>query len=74
MSNNIFKGLPSKAYTDKNFWAKESKNIFEKNWVFVGFKHELKNKGDVLPINVAEQPILLIKESENKICVQLTKK
>ena len=53
MSNNIFKGLPSKAYTDKNFWAKESKNIFEKNWVFVGFKHELKNKGDVLPINVA---------------------
>jgi len=67
MPNNIFRGLPSKAYTDKSFWAKENKNVFSKNWVFVGFAHELKNVGDVLPINVADQPVLLIKESKDKI-------
>ena len=67
MPDSIFRGLPSKAYTDKSFWAKENKNVFSKNWVFVGFAHELKNVGDVLPINVADQPVLLIKESKDKI-------
>ena len=67
MPSNILRGLSPKAYTDKNFWTKENKTIFTKNWVFVGFAHELKNEGDVLPINVADQPILLIKESKNKI-------
>ena len=37
MPDSIFRGLPSKAYTDKSFWAKENKNVFSKNWVFVGF-------------------------------------
>ena len=60
MPDGIFRGLPSKAYTDKSFWAKENKNVFSKNWVFVGFAHELKNVGDVLPINVADQPVLLL--------------
>ena len=67
MPDSIFRGLPSKAYTDKSFWAKENKNVFSKNWVFVGFAHELKNVGDVIPINVADQHVLLIKESKDKI-------
>ena len=38
----------------------EGKTIFSDSWVFVGYKHELKNIGDVIPITIAEQPILLV--------------
>jgi len=63
----IQKGLSSKAYTDQNFWKTESSTIFQNNWVFVGFAHELKKSGDVLPITVAEEPIVLIKDKNENI-------
>ncbi len=67
MANKIFNGLPSKAYTEKKYWEKECKSVFVNNWVFVGFAHELKNNGDVIPITVAEQPILIVKNSKGDI-------
>ena len=67
MANKIFNGLPSKAYTEKKYWEKECKSVFVNNWVFVGFAHELKNIGDVIPITVAEQPILIVKNSKGDI-------
>ena len=67
MANKILRGLPSKAYTDKDFWNKECNTVFVNNWVFAGFAHELKNIGDVIPITVAEMPILLIKKNDEKI-------
>ena len=67
MANKILKGLPSKAYTQNEFWEQECKSVFANNWVFVGFAHELKNIGDVIPITVAEQPILILKNTKEKI-------
>ena len=67
MANKIFKGLPSKAYTEKGFWKKECNTVFVDSWVFVGFAHELKNIGDVIPITVAKQPIILVKKSKDEI-------
>ena len=67
MANKIFNGLPAEAYTDRNFWDKERNTVFTNNWVFVGFAHELRNIGDVIPISVAEIPILLIKNTYEKI-------
>ena len=67
MANKIFKGLKSEAYTDKVFWDKEVGTIFSNSWVFVGFAHELKNVGDAIPITVANKPLLLLKNTKNKI-------
>ena len=67
MVNKIFNGLPSDAYTDKKLWDKERNTVFTNNWVFVGFAHELRNIGDVIPITVAEIPILLVKNTKEKI-------
>ena len=63
----IFKGLPSEAYTDNDFWIKEGKTVFSDNWMFVGFVHELNSVGDAITLTVANQPILILKNSENKI-------
>ena len=63
----IKKGLSSSAYVDKKFWEKECQTIFKNSWVFVGFKHEINNPGDVNPITVAKQPILLVNNNEGNI-------
>ena len=65
--NTIYPGLISSAYTSNEFWLEETKTIFADSWVFVGYKHELNNIGDVLPIKVADQPILLVKNTKKEI-------
>ena len=60
-------GLPSLAYTDSEFWQMECETVLANNWVFVGFAHELTECGDVLPISVAEKPILLVKNTNGNI-------
>ena len=65
-SNTIF-GLPSKSYTDNEFWEKECNTVLSNGWLFVGFVHELTKPGDVLPIFIAGKPILIVKNENNKI-------
>ena len=47
--NTIF-GLPAKTYTDEEFWKKECETVLSNGWLFVGFAHELKKSGDVIPL------------------------
>tara|TARA_B100000929_G_scaffold89474_1_gene70040 strand:- start:4387 stop:5502 length:1116 start_codon:yes stop_codon:yes gene_type:complete len=63
----IANGLPSVAYTDEKFLALESDTVFAKNWAFVGFVHELVKPGDVLPIELAGKPLLLVKNIKGEI-------
>ncbi len=60
-------GLPAVAYNDSDFWEIEGQTIFTQNWVFVGFAHSLEKPGDALPVTIADQPIVLIKNSNNEI-------
>ena len=64
---NTIYGLPAKSYTDQEFWEKECNTVLADGWLFVGFVHEFKKAGDVLPIFIAGKPILLIKNNNNKI-------
>ena len=60
-------GLPAKSYTDQQFWEVECNTVLADGWLFVGFVHEFSKSGDVIPISIANKPILLIKNNENKI-------
>ena len=64
--NTIF-GLPAKSYTDQEFWEKECNTALSDGWLFVGFVHEFKRPGDVIPIFIAGKPILLTKNNKNPI-------
>ena len=64
--NTIF-GLPAKSYTDNEFWEKECNTVLSDGWLFVGFTHEFSKSGDVLPLFIAGNPILLVKNQINKI-------
>ncbi|GIT35652.1 MAG: hypothetical protein Ct9H300mP5_1210 [Candidatus Pelagibacterales bacterium] len=48
-TNTIF-GLPSKSYTDNEFWEKECNTALSDGWLFVAFVHEFSKVGDVVPI------------------------
>ena len=64
--NTIF-GLPAKSYTDHEFWKNECDTVLSDDWLFVGFVHELKNSGDVIPLSIAGKPIFLVKNVNNEI-------
>ena len=65
-TNTIF-GLPAKTYTDHEFWKKECNTVLANGWLFVGFVHELLKAGDVIPIFIANKPILLVKNNGSEI-------
>ena len=64
--NTIF-GLPAKTYTDHEFWKKECNTVLANGWLFVGFVHEFLKAGDVIPMFIANKPILLVKNNNNEI-------
>ena len=59
--------LPNAAYTDSAFFKLEQHSLFKKTWVFAAFAHKLHDIGDLLPVEVAGQPILLAKSDETTI-------
>ena len=60
-------GLPGVAYTSDEFRQLENSQIFSKKWVFVGFAHQIPKAGDALPVDVASQSILLIRNKDDEI-------
>ena len=64
---NVKHGLPSKVYTEDEFYELEAGQLFAKNWTFVGFAHDLDNVGDVMPVRAAEQPLFLVRSGKDKI-------
>ena len=63
----VASGLPAAAYTSDAFFALENERIFGKCWVFAGFAHELARPGDVVPVTVAGQPVLLVRDTQRRI-------
>jgi choline monooxygenase len=60
-------GLPNIAYTSADFFALEQHTVFRKNWVFAGFAHRLNRIGEMIPVEVAGQPIVLVMAEDGKI-------
>ena len=66
-SSKSIHGLPAKYYTDQQFWEIECNTVLANGWLFVGFVHEFLKPGDVIPISIADKPILLIKNNKDEI-------
>jgi choline monooxygenase len=59
--------LPNSAYTSDGFFGLEQRTLFRSTWVFAGFVHDLKNTGDVLPVDVAGSPVVLARGEDSVI-------
>lgn len=59
--------LPNSAYTSREFYQLEQQTVFRCNWVFAAFAHQLPGKGDMLPCEIAGQPIVIVRGEDLKI-------
>lgn len=62
-------GLPGNAYTSEAFHQLENNYLFPRTWTFIGFVHELRDTGDVKPVQIAGQPLLMVKNEAKEINV-----
>jgi choline monooxygenase len=60
-------GLPNLAYTCADFYQLEQQTVFRNNWVFAGFQHQFVATGDMQPVTIAGQPIVLVKAEDGVI-------
>jgi len=59
--------LPNIAYTSNDFYQLEQETLFRNTWVFAAFAHRLSNPGDMLPVEIAGQPVVIVKDDESNI-------
>ncbi|MGF1526948.1 MAG: aromatic ring-hydroxylating dioxygenase subunit alpha [Candidatus Competibacterales bacterium] len=57
---NYAEGLPGIAYGPEAYEI-ERQQLFPRRWVVCGFDHEVKNPGDVMPLNIAGWPVVLVR-------------
>ena len=59
--------LPNAAYTSAEFHRREQHTVFRNTWVFAGFTHQLPKAGDVLPVEIAGQPLVLVRDDAGRV-------
>ena len=78
------RGLPADAYTGEEFWGAECQSVFTKNWVCIGFNHEVQQTGEAMPVTFAGHPLVIVRNGSGDIkvfhnicrhrCLQLVEK
>jgi len=66
-NSSLKRGLPAAAYTSHEFWEAECQTVFRRNWICVGFAHELKESGDAVPVTIANMPLLIVRNTKGEI-------
>jgi phenylpropionate dioxygenase-like ring-hydroxylating dioxygenase large terminal subunit len=55
----MFSHITPNHYFDNNVFKNEQRNIFRKNWIFIGFKSELKNPNDFISKKIGGIPVVI---------------
>ena len=59
--------LPNAAYTSQAFYDLEQQTVFRNNWIFATFAHQIPDIGDMQPLEVAGQPVVLVRGEDQQI-------
>ncbi|MEQ1524888.1 MAG: Rieske (2Fe-2S) protein, partial [Aestuariivirga sp.] len=62
--------MPKAVYTSDDFAAQEVEQIFSKEWFCVGRATALANPGDYVTLELAGQPIMVIRDREGTLRAQ----
>jgi choline monooxygenase len=61
--------LPARAYTGQAEFEHEQQAIFSSGWVWLGYEHWVPDSGDVRPLNIGGNPLLLVRDDDGGIRV-----
>jgi len=59
--------LPAGCYTEPAFFEFEQKEVFARSWICVGRIEELPEPGDVMPAEVAGEPMIITRAEDGQI-------
>jgi len=59
--------LPNAAYTSPEFYRLEQNRVFHDTWVFAAFNHRFISNGDMIPIEICGQPVVIVRGDDGKI-------
>lgn len=59
--------FPPEAYTSEEFYKFELAAVWEREWLSVGRLEEIPNPGDYFQMTVAEEPLLIVRASEDEV-------
>jgi len=61
------RAMPPSVYTSSDFLKRELSDIFSKDWFCVGRASAFASPGDYVTLDLAEQPIIVLRDSEGKL-------
>ena len=61
--------LPNEAYTSREFLALERERLFAPTWACIGHACTVPEPGDVRPIELLGQPLLMVRDAEGSVRV-----
>lgn len=59
--------MPPSVYTSQNFLRSELDHVFGKDWICVGRSSRLANTGDYIALEIAEQPIVVLRDRSGEL-------
>ena len=61
--------LPGLTYYDPDFMKLECSRVFARSWVSIGFGYQVARPGQIVPVTIAGQPLIMVHEPEGTIRV-----
>lgn len=61
------RAMPTSVYTSPDFLKRELQDVFSRDWFCVGRASSLQNPGDYLTLDLAEQPIVVLRDGEGQL-------
>ena len=59
--------MPTSVYTSEEFLERELSDVFSKDWFCVGRASALENVGDYLTLELANQPIIVLRDKDGAL-------
>jgi phenylpropionate dioxygenase-like ring-hydroxylating dioxygenase large terminal subunit len=60
-------------YTDAEVFQLEMERLWSRTWIYVGHASQIPNAGDFLTLDVAAQPVIVVRHTDNSIRVLLNR-
>ncbi|WP_327196205.1 aromatic ring-hydroxylating oxygenase subunit alpha [Vibrio fluvialis] len=59
--------LPRPLYNDPYLFRIDVEEIFQKEWLFVGMTSEIPSKGDYFTVEIAQNPVLIVRDVDGSV-------
>ena len=61
--------MPGFAYCDPEFMKLEVARVLQRNWISIGFGQQVASPGQIVPVSVAGQPLIMVRDSDGQLRV-----